>query len=90
LVVAYVLNRKFVFSAAAKPSACEFLRFAAVNIVALMQVWLVSVGLAEYMFPYVGFHWHAETVAHTIGVGSPIVTSFFAYKLFVFRMNSVA
>lgn len=90
LVVAYVLNRQFVFSAAAKPSGAEFLRFAVVNVAALAQVWVVSVVLAEYVFPALNFHWHAETIAHTIGVGSPIITSFFAYKLFVFRVNEVA
>lgn len=87
---AYFLNRKFVFVGGVTASSAEFLRFAAVNVAALAQVWLVSVALAEYIFPALNFRWHSETIAHTIGVGSPIITSFFAYKLFVFRVNGIA
>jgi hypothetical protein len=60
-------------------------RFAFVNIVALLQVWLISVGLARLFFPWIGFVFHAELVAHTIGVASPAITSFLAHEHFSFR-----
>lgn len=84
LTVAFVLNRWLVFRATEGEASTQYAKFAMVNILALAQVWLVSVGLARVLFPLVGFTWHAETIAHAVGVASPIVTSFVAYKYFVF------
>ncbi len=63
----------------------QFIRFAMVNAIAFTQVWLVSVGLARWLFPAIGFDWQAETVAHVIGVASPAVTSCFLHQHFSFR-----
>lgn len=84
LTVAFVMNRRLVFRATEEEAASQYAKFAIVNILALAQVWLVSVGLARWLLPLIGFAWHADTIAHTIGVASPIVTSFVAYKYFVF------
>lgn len=85
LTVAFALNRKYVFHAEHGKSATQYARFLFVNLVALVQVWLVSVGLSQWLFPTLGFTWHPETVAHAIGVASPIVTSYLAHKHFSFR-----
>ncbi len=45
---------------------------------------IVGVGLDRFVFPAVGFTWHAETVAHVIAVASPILTSYVAHKYFSF------
>lgn len=84
LTVAFVLNRSFVFDGESGDAKGQYLKFAIVNLLALAQVWLISVGLANIAFPAMNFTWNAETVAHIIGVGSPIFTSYFAYKYFVF------
>jgi putative flippase GtrA len=84
MATAYGLMRVFVFERSGRSTAHEFGRFAVVNAVALVQVWLVSVGLARWLFPAVGFSWHADTVAHVIGVLSPIGTSYLGHKLFTF------
>jgi putative flippase GtrA len=60
------------------------MRFALVNIAAIAQVWIVSVGLARFVFPAAGFTWHAETVAHVIGVAVPVFTSYVGHKRFSF------
>jgi putative flippase GtrA len=83
--VAFVLARLYVFDGRSRRADGQFLRFAAVNAIAFAQVWLVSVGLARYAFPAIGFHWHAETVAHIIGVGSPVVSSYLGHRHFSFR-----
>jgi putative flippase GtrA len=88
MVVAFLLARRFVFTPGQDGPWREFGRFAAVNVVALLQVWAVSVGLAEWLFPRIGFAWHAETVAHLIGVASPVVTSYFMHKHFTFRQGT--
>lgn len=84
MTVAYLLNRQFVFASSGRGVASEYTRFALVNLAAIAQVWIVSVGLARFVFPAIGFSWHAETVAHVIGVAVPIFTSYLGHKHFSF------
>ena len=84
MTTAYVLARLFVFEVSGRSVASEFRRFAIVNLVALAIVWLVSVGLARLLFPAIGFTWHADDVAHVIGVLSPAITSYFGHRLYTF------
>ena len=84
LTTAFILNLRYVFDTERKGYSAKYLKFALVNVVALGQVWLVSVGLANYLFPAIGFTWYAHDVAHIIGVASPVITSFFAHKYFSF------
>lgn len=85
MTTAYMLSRHFVFESSPLPARTQYMRFALVNVVALVQVWLVSVGLAEWIFPAIQFDTYPDTVAHTIGVASPAVTSYFGHKWFSFQ-----
>ena len=85
MTTAYLLNRQFVFEKSGRVVHNEATRFAIVNLVSLAQVWLVSVSLAQWFFPRIGFMWHAELIAHVIAVASPILTSYYAHKYFTFR-----
>ena len=84
MITAYLLNKYFVFEASGRAVASESLRFALVNLAAVAQVWIVSVGLARFLFPAIGFTWRAETVAHVIGVVVPVFTSYLGHKHFSF------
>jgi putative flippase GtrA len=84
MTTAYLLARIFVFEESGRSAQSEFLRFTIVNVFALAQVWLVSVGLVRLAFPAIDFTWHAEDVAHVIGVGIPAVTSYFGHRYFSF------
>jgi putative flippase GtrA len=84
MTTAFVLARLFVFDGTGGRARVQYVRFALVNAVAFLQVWLVSVGLARLAFPYFDFVWHADTIAHVIGVASPIITSYFGHKYFSF------
>lgn len=84
LTFAFTLNRAYVFTQGAGGIPKQYSRFLAINLLALAQVWAISVGLARWLFPAAGFDWHAETVAHAIGVVSPVATSFFLHKHFSF------
>ena len=84
MTTAYLLMRLFVFEASGKPASHEYVRFGLVNLVALAQVWLVSEGLVRLLFPVIGFSWHAETLAHMIGVLSPVAVSYIGHKSFTF------
>jgi putative flippase GtrA len=85
LVTAFLLNRRFVFDASTRRTSVQLSRFAAANVVAFAQVWLVSVVLARYVLPSVGLASHADLLGHAIGVASPIVTSYYLHRDFSFR-----
>ena len=85
MTTAFVLTKTFVFQRSRAHWLVEYGRFAMVNVVAFVQVLLVSDGLVRLLFPAIGFHWHAEEVGHIVGVMSPIVTSYYAHKHFSFR-----
>jgi len=84
MTTAYLLNKRFVFASSGRGVASEYTRFALVNLAAVAQVWVVSVGLARLVFPAISFIWHAETVAHVIGVTIPVFTSYLGHKHFSF------
>jgi putative flippase GtrA len=85
MTVAFWLGRQFVFKPSGRAVADEYLRFGLVNLVALAQVWIISVGLARLVFPAIGFTYHADTVAHVIGVVAPVFTSYLGHKYFSFQ-----
>jgi putative flippase GtrA len=84
MTTAFALNKLFVFAPSGRAVHNEYLRFTLVNLVALAQVWVVSVGLAFFIFPAIGFTWHAETIAHILGVAIPTVTSYLGHRHFSF------
>lgn len=84
MTTAYLLARRFVFDASGRSVASEVRRFVLVNIVALGFVWVISVGLARVVFPAIGMTWHANDIAHLIGVLAPAVTSFIGHRFYTF------
>lgn len=84
MTTAYLLARRFVFDASGRSVASEVRRFVLVNIVALGFVWVISVGLARVVFPAIGMTWHADDIAHLIGVLAPAVTSFIGHRFYTF------
>ena len=85
MIVAYNLFRVFVFGASGRSVASEAWRFTLVNLVSLVLVWLISVGLARYVFPALRFTWRADDIAHFIGVLSPALTSWIGHKRYTFK-----
>ncbi|WP_321340451.1 GtrA family protein [Breoghania sp.] len=90
LVTGYTLMKCLVFESEGRGSVGEYGRYFMVNMAALAQVWLLSMGLKDHVFPALGFTFHAETVAHAIGVVSPIVTSYFLHKKYTFGASQGA
>lgn len=88
MAVAFGLMRRFVFNAEAGAAAGQFGRFALVNAWSFAQVWLVSVGLARLIFPWIGMRWQPETIAHLIGLGTLAITSYLAHRYFSFRRRT--
>lgn len=88
LSTAFVLNRAFVFKQRAGGTAGQFSKFLIVNLAALVQVFLVTQLCAFWLLPIVGWRWETETVAHAIGLASPLLTSYWAHKFWTFRITS--
>lgn len=84
MTLAFVLSRLFVFERTETQISLQFLRFALVNLVSLAVVLTVSVGLYRFVFPWVGMTWQAATVAHLIGVLSPVFVAYFLHKGYTF------
>lgn len=85
MLTAFVLNRAFVFRGATNPMHHQAIWFTLINLLALLQTLAVSLMLARYVFPRLGFNWHRELVAHAIGVATPILTSYIGHKRLSFR-----
>jgi putative flippase GtrA len=84
MTTAFVLTRIFVFAGSGRAAHDEYIRFAIVNMVALAQVWGVTIVLARIVLPSMDWTFHPEAVSHLVGVASPIVTSYFGHKYFTF------
>ena len=83
MVTAFALFRSFVFQPGGSVVS-EFRRFAIVNAFAFCLVWITSIGLARLVFPALAFTWHAETIAHVIGVMTPVASSYYGHKKYSF------
>ncbi len=85
MLTAFVLSKMYVFEKSGRHHLHELRDFTIVNIFAVIQVWIISVGLAEYIFPAIGYTFYAPEVAHLIGLSVPAVTSYLGHKYFSFR-----
>jgi putative flippase GtrA len=85
MATAFVLNRRFVFTGSTNPLHHQALWFVTVNLVALVQTVVVSVLLADFILPRAGLTWHADEIAHAVGIVTPILTSYLGHRRFTFR-----
>ena len=85
MLTAFVLSKTFVFGPSSHSTKKELYYFSLVNLAAAIQVWVVSVGLALYIFPYIGLALYREEIAHIIGISIPAFTSYLGHKKFSFR-----
>ncbi len=61
--------------------------FCMVNVIAVAQTWMISMGLTMYAFPYWGIMRFATEIAHAVGVIVPVFTSYLGHKHFSFRAS---
>ncbi len=88
MLTAYALARKYVFSESGRSMHSELFRFTIVNLFSMVAVWGISVGLLRIVFPAIGFTWHAEDIAHLIGVAAPAATSYVGHRYYSFRATA--
>lgn len=87
-VFAFFLYQHEVFGKGERPLWQEIALFAFVTMAAIAQTLIVSVLLAEHLFPTIGWHWHSKEVAHFIGMGVPMFSSFLGHKYLTFGRAS--
>lgn len=85
MLVAFVLNRMFVFQTPRHGLRHQLLWFTGVNVAAVAQTLGISLLLARWLLPWWGIHRHVDTIAHVIGVAVPAVTSYLGHRYVTFR-----
>lgn len=85
MITAFILAKMFVFTESKQSTGKSVFFFTIVNLVAVLQTWGVSVALAYYVLPRLGFNWHTRDLAHAIGVAVPVFTSYVGHKKWSFR-----
>ena len=86
MVTGFLLFKYVVFkSAGSRRTRQESFWYVVVNILALAQVLAVSVFLADYFFPWSGMNYYPYDVAHLIGTGVPIISSYLVHKHLTFK-----
>lgn len=85
MVTAFVLARYFVFTESNQSMQRSALWFVVVNIVAVMQTWVISMLLAYYVLPRMDLTQFIPEIAHAVGVVVPVFTSYLGHKRFSFK-----
>ncbi|MDR3088492.1 MAG: GtrA family protein [Desulfobulbaceae bacterium] len=89
MLVAFLLFKFMVFKTAnTGQTQREGAWFILVNLLAILQVLVISVGLADYLFPWLGMDFHPKDIAHIIGVTTTAVSSFIGHKFFTFKQEA--
>lgn len=87
MITAFLLTKFFVFKKSDNSTRKEIVYFTLVNVVAIIQTYIISIGFAEYIFPSIEFLFYPKAIAHGIGVMIPVFTSFFGHKYLSFRSS---
>jgi putative flippase GtrA len=85
MITAFILAKLFVFKSSTQSTGRSVFFFTLVNLVAVLQTWAVSVGLAYWLFPRLGMNWHDRNIAHLVGVAIPVFTSYAGHKRWSFK-----
>jgi putative flippase GtrA len=85
MVVAFVLAKLFVFKEGRQSLIRSITMFVLVNIIGVVQAWVISIVLAYYVLPYLGVPMYVKEIAHAIGIAVPAFTSYLGHKYLSFR-----
>ena len=90
MVSAFVLAKYFVFEKSQHSTRKEFFYFTLVNVAAIIQTYVISVGCAKYLFPKLQMIFYPEAIAHALGIAFPVFTSFIGHKKLSFKEKNEA
>ncbi len=85
MITAFILAKVFVFKGSQNKIVHSAIYFVLVNIVAVIQTWFISLGLAYYALPYIGVRVYVHEISHAVGIMVPVVTSYIGHKRWSFQ-----
>jgi putative flippase GtrA len=85
MITAFILAKLFVFKNGQQSVRRSIVYFILVNLVAILQTWAISMGLAYYVLPSMGVTLFAPEIAHAVGVAVPVFTSYMGHKRWSFQ-----
>lgn len=85
MVTAFVLAKWLVFKHRDQTLGSSAFLFTAVNVVAVLQIWLIRMGLAMYLIPAIGVQLWVPETANALGVVVAVFTSYLVNKHFSFE-----
>lgn len=85
MITAFILAKLFVFKNSQQAVHRSAFFFVLVNLVAVLQTWAISMGLAYYLLPSLGVTIFIREIAHAVGVAVPVFTSYIGHKRWSFR-----
>jgi putative flippase GtrA len=87
IIVAFVLNKLFVFPGSRRSRKFEVSFFFLVNILAFPLVWAIAYILGENILASLMPLQLALAIGHGVGVAAPVLVSFLLHKFITFREN---
>ena len=85
MVTAFILAKFFVFKASTQSIKRSAILFSLVNVLAIAQTWLISMGLNFYILPALGFERYVAEIASAVGIAFPVFTSYLGHKRWSFK-----
>jgi putative flippase GtrA len=85
MLTAFVLARVFVFNKSSRSIGRSAIIFSLVNVLALAQTWLISMGLNYYVLPTLGVERFVPEISSAIGIIFPVFTSYLGHKYWSFK-----
>lgn len=85
MICAFILAKFFVFTKGQQALHKSILFFTLVNLVGILQTWVASMSLDLFILPTLGIKNYKQDIAHVIGIGIPVFTSFLGHKFYSFK-----
>ncbi len=84
LTSGFILNKTLVFGPTDNTVRTQIGAYVAVNLIALLQTWIVTLLMASALIPSLGVT-IGEALAHLCGIVVPACTSYFGHKYLTFK-----
>jgi putative flippase GtrA len=85
MITAYILARFFVFTQSQQSLRKSIIFFILVNMIAIIQTWLISIVFSCYLLPRLDIVMHTKEISHAIGIAIPVFTSYIGHKKWSFK-----
>ncbi|WP_042705916.1 GtrA family protein [Methanomicrobium mobile] len=84
LLTGFILDKYLIFKKSKTSTEWQICAFIAINIIGVLQTVVFSLLFYEIIFPAINWTFYPDTIAHMIGVGIPVFTSYLGHKYISF------